>query len=143
MIRLLIEYFDCFAWGYMEMPSLSRKLIEHRLPIKPSFGPFKQRPRPFCLALHLRIKDKIHRLLEANFIRSRRCADWVSDIVRVEKKDSGKLIVRIDFLNLNRVTPKDKYPMPVVGIVINNALGNRFINFLDGNVEYNQIFMAE
>jgi hypothetical protein len=34
MIRLLKEYFDCFAWSYNEMPGLNRELVEHRLPIK-------------------------------------------------------------------------------------------------------------
>ena len=61
----------------------------------------------------------------------------------VEKKDSGKLKVCIDFCNLNRATPKDKYPMPIDDMLIHNAFGNRVINFLDGNDGYNQIFMAE
>ena len=34
LINLLKEYVDCFAWEYHEMPSLSRDLVEHRLPIK-------------------------------------------------------------------------------------------------------------
>jgi hypothetical protein len=71
------------------MPGLRQELVEHRLAIKPSFMPFKQRPRPFCLDLHPRIKDKIHKLLEANFIRPCRYADLVSNIVSVEKKDSS------------------------------------------------------
>jgi hypothetical protein len=33
--------------------------------------------------------------------------------------------------------------MPITDTLINNALGNRFIRFLDGNVGYSQIFMAE
>ena len=61
----------------------------------------------------------------------------------VEKKESGNLRVCIDFCNLNRATPKDKYPMTISVTLINNALGNRIISFLDGNVGYNQIFMAE
>lgn len=57
---LLKEYFDCFAWSYTEMPRLSREIVEHRLPIKPDFMPFKQRPRSFRSDLLLKIKDKIH-----------------------------------------------------------------------------------
>jgi hypothetical protein len=63
--------------------------------------------------------------------------------VPVEKKESGKLRVCIDFHNLNRATPKDEYPMPIADILINNTSGNRIISFLDGNAGYNQIFMAE
>jgi hypothetical protein len=62
--------------------------------------------------------------------------------VPVEKKESGKLKVCIDFRNLNRATPKDEYPMPIGDTLINNALGKRIISFLDGNAGYNQIFMA-
>jgi hypothetical protein len=63
--------------------------------------------------------------------------------VLVEKKESGKLRVCIDFHNLNRATPKDEYPMPIADTLINNTLGNRIISFLDGNAGYNQIFMVK
>jgi hypothetical protein len=141
MISLLKEYSDCFAWNYTEMPGLSREIVEHRLPIKSGFRPFKQKARTFHSDLLPRIKDEIHRLLDANFIRPCRYAEWVSNIVPVE--ESGKLRVCIDFRNLNRATPIDKYHMPITDTLISNASGNRIISFLDSNVEHNQIFMAE
>jgi hypothetical protein len=61
----------------------------------------------------------------------------------VEKKNTGKIQVCIDFRNLNKATPKDEYPMPIANMFINNASGHRVISFLDGNASYNQIFMAE
>jgi hypothetical protein len=63
--------------------------------------------------------------------------------VPLEKKESGKLRVCIDFRNLNRATPKDEYPMSIANTLINNASRNRIISFLYGNVGYNQIFMAQ
>lgn len=45
MVALLKEFRDSFAWDYDEMPGLDRKLIEHRLPIKEGFTPYKQPPR--------------------------------------------------------------------------------------------------
>ena len=47
LIKLLKEYIDCFAWEYSEMPGLSRDLVEHHLPIKASFKPYKQPARYF------------------------------------------------------------------------------------------------
>jgi hypothetical protein len=48
----------------------------------------------------------------------------------------------VDFRNLNRATPKDEYPMPVVETLINTAAGNKILSFMDINAGYNQIFMA-
>ena len=72
------------------MSGLSRDLVEHRLPIKAGFGPYKQPVRHFNPIIYDRIKTKINRLLDAGFIQSCRYADWISNIVPVEKKDSGE-----------------------------------------------------
>ena len=125
------------------MPGLSRELVEHRLPIKAGFRPYKQPARKFNPNMYDRIKEEIGRLLKANFIRPCRYADWISNIVPVEKKDSGKVRACIDFRDLNRAMPKDEYPMPIADMLINDASGHEVISFLDGNAGYNQIFMAE
>ena len=124
------------------MPGLSRDLVEHRLPIKAGFKPYKQPARRFNPAIYDRIKE-VNRLLDASSIQSCRYADWISNIVPVEKKDSGKIRVCIDFRDLNRATPKDEYPMSIADMLINEASGHHVISFLDGNAGYNQIFMAE
>jgi hypothetical protein len=50
---------------------------------------------------------------------------------------------RVNFRYLKRVTSKDEYPMPIDDMLINDALGHKVINILDGNAVYNQIFMLE
>jgi hypothetical protein len=61
----------------------------------------------------------------------------------VEKKNTGKIQVCIDFHSLNKATPKDEYHMPIADVLINNASVHRVISFLDRNASYNQIFMDE
>ena len=82
------------------MPGLSRDLVEHRLPIKAGFRPYKQSVRRFNPIIYDRIKAEINRLLDARFIWSCRYADWISNIVPVEKNDSGNIRVCIDSRDL-------------------------------------------
>ena len=63
--------------------------------------------------------------------------------MRVEKKDSRKIRVSIDFRDMNRATLKDEYPMPIADMLINDASGHRVISFLDGNAGYKLIFMPK
>jgi hypothetical protein len=142
LIKLLREYKDCFAWDYSEMPGLDRSIVEHRLPIKPGFRPYKQPPQKMYKDEVLAdVKKEVERLIEANFIRPCRYAEWVSNIVPVYNKNR-KVRVCIDFRDLNRATPMDGYPMPVADLLVDAAARHKVISFMDGNVGYNQIFMA-
>jgi hypothetical protein len=69
IIKLLRDYADCFTWNYREMPGLSRELVEHRLPIKSGFRPYKQPAGRFNPIIHDRVKEEIEQLLDVGFIR--------------------------------------------------------------------------
>jgi hypothetical protein len=61
----------------------------------------------------------------------------------MEKKNTDKIQVCIDFRNLNKATLKDEYPIPIADMLINNASRHRVISFLDGNAGYNQNIKTE
>ncbi|MCI80462.1 pol polyprotein, partial [Trifolium medium] len=52
------------------MPGLNRKLVEHRLPVRPDKRPVKQLPRRFAPEIMSKIKEEIKRLLRSKFIRT-------------------------------------------------------------------------
>jgi hypothetical protein len=106
------------------MSGLSRKLVEHRLPIKGGFRPYKQGAQNFKPEIVRRVKEEVDRLLQARFIQPCRYAEWVSNIIPIEKKNMGKIWICVDLL-------------------IDSTLGNKVISFLDGNVGYNEIFMVK
>jgi hypothetical protein len=57
-------------------------------------------------------------------------------VVPVYKKN-GKLCVCIDFRDLNKATPMDGTPMPVVDKLVDVAARHKVISFMDGNAGYN------
>jgi hypothetical protein len=61
----------------------------------------------------------------------------------VEKKNTRKIRICVDFRNLNRATLKDEYMMLIADLLVDSVSGNKVISFLDGNAGYNQIFMAK
>jgi hypothetical protein len=83
----------------------------------------------------------VERLLDTVVIQPCRYAEWVSNIVAVEK-NTGKIQVCIDFRNLNKANPKYEYPMPIADMLINIASGHQVISFLDGNAGYNQFLWS-
>jgi hypothetical protein len=65
-IKLLKEYKDCFAWDYSEMLGLDHSIVEHRLPIKSGFKPYKQPPRKIYKdEVLVDVKKEVERLLDA------------------------------------------------------------------------------
>jgi hypothetical protein len=87
------------------------------------------------------VKKEIEKMLEAGFIRPCRYAESIFSIVPIQKKD-GRWRVCVDFMDPNRATLKDEYPMLIAEMLINAAASNKILSFMDGNAGYNQIFMA-
>jgi hypothetical protein len=69
IIELMKAYTCCFAWDYTEMPGLSSQLVEHRLPIKASFRPYKQGAWNFKPEIVRRVKEEVDRLLQDGLIQ--------------------------------------------------------------------------
>ena len=90
MIQALIDYKDVFAWSYDHIHGLSTELVDHKLPIDPTFPPVKQKLKKFKTDVSIKIKEKIIKQLEAKAIRVARYPMWLSNVVPVQKKD-GKI----------------------------------------------------
>ena len=59
------------------------------------------------------------------------------------KKANGKWRMCVDFTNLNRVYPKDSYPLPRIDTVVDSMARHELLSFMDAFSGYNQIKMKE
>ncbi|XP_028058451.1 uncharacterized protein LOC114262295 [Camellia sinensis] len=55
---------------------------------------------------------------------------------------NGQIKVCVDFCNLNKACPKDKFPLPHVDTLVDSTTGHQMSSFIDGISGYNQIKMA-
>ena len=93
------------------------------------------------LEILLKIKKEVKKQLDAGFLEVSKYPQWVVNIVPVPKKD-GKVRMCVDYRDLNRVSPKDNFPLPHINTLVDNTTKHSLFSFMDGFLGYNQIRMA-
>jgi len=77
------------AWTHEDMPSISPKVIQHKLNVDPKRKPVQQRRRVFAPKRNQAITDEVNKLLLVGFIREVYYPDWLANVVLM-KKANGK-----------------------------------------------------
>ena len=122
------------------MPGIDLNVITHRLNVHPSSKPIRQKKRVFALERDNAIKEEVQKLTTAQLIQEVYYPDWLANVVIV-KKANGKWRMCVDFINLNKVCPKDSYPLPRIDQLVDSTAGHRLLSFMDAFSSYNQINM--
>jgi len=94
------------------MSGILREVTKHALKIRLGCRPVKQRLCRFNEKRRL-IGEKIAKLLATGFIKEEYHPEWLSNPVLVEKK-SGKWRMCVDYMSLNKVCPKNSFPLPCI-----------------------------
>ena len=124
------------------MSRIPRGVAEHALCLIPGSKPAKQRLHHFDNERRRAIGEEIAKLLAAGFIREVFHSDWLANPVLVRKK-TGKWRMCVDYTRLNKVCPKDHFPMPRIDQIIDSTSGCKILSFLDAYSGYHQIAMKE
>ena len=100
-------------------------------------APVKLPPRMVPQAYQQEMQSQIKEMLRKNIIKIS-SSPWLAPPVLVGKKD-GSFRFCIDYRNLNRVTQKDAYPLPLSDQVQDKLSGMKYFTKLDLNSGYWQI----
>ena len=141
-MTFLKENQNVFAWSLEDMPRIDPSVIVHRLNVSPSFPLIQQKKQVFTQEQDKAIAEEVCKLQDAEFIREVYYPNWLANIVMV-KKANGKWRMCVDFMDLNKVCPKDSYPRPWVDVLVDSIVRHQLLSFMDAFYGYNQIKMDE
>jgi hypothetical protein len=123
------------------MKGIPREVAEHKLNIKPGSKLVKQRLRRFNYDKCKAISEEILKLLSAGFIREVYHPEWLANPVLVKKKNK-KWRMCVDYTSLNKVCPKDPFPLARIDQVVDSTAGCETLCFLDAYSGYHHIEMC-
>ena len=87
------------------------------------------------------MKEEIRKQLNVGFISMVEYPKWLANFTPVPKED-GKARFCVDFKDLNKVSPKDDFPLLHIDLLVDSTVGHLMLSFMDGFFGYNQILMA-
>jgi len=106
---LLRKYIHLFAFSYKDLREVTME--QHKIELLPNAKPIRAKQGRWNPRYSSMVKEELDKLLEARFIRPVETTKWVSPVVLASKKN-GKLRVCVNYKALNKVTKKDRYPLP-------------------------------
>jgi transposase InsO family protein len=138
LCKLLNQYRECFAQNYSELGQTDLTKMSIQLN---SDKPVVYRPYRLAHTEREKVRKIIDELKENKIIRDS-YSSYASPILLVRKK-TGEDRLCIDFRALNKITVKDKYPIPRIEDQIDRLLGAKLFTSLDMASGYYQINMAD
>jgi hypothetical protein len=79
---------------------------------------------------------EVEKLLKALFIQEIYYPDWLANVVLV-KESNEKRRMCVDFTDLNKACPKDRFPFPCIDALVDSTSGYELLSFMDAFSGYN------
>jgi len=121
-----------------EIPDvLPEREVEFLIDIVPDTKPVSM--GLYCMSASelVELKKQLKDLLDKKFVRSS-VSPWGASVLLVKKKD-GSMRLCIDYRQLNKVTIKNRYPLPRIDDLMDQLVGARVFSKSDLRSGYHQI----
>jgi hypothetical protein len=133
---LLEEFQELFAEP-QGLPPVRQ--FDHAIPLLPGAKPVNLRPYRFNPAQKDEVEKQVAQMLAQGIIRVS-TSPYASPVILVLKKDLTWRFC-VDFRQLNAITVKNRYPMPVIDELLDELAGAHLFTSLDLRAGYHQIRM--
>ncbi|XP_071906018.1 uncharacterized protein [Coffea arabica] len=134
LTELLAAYEDIFSDPITLPPSRTH---DHKIPLKTEARPFKIAPYRYPHSQKTEIEKQVQEMLTSGIIQKSH-SPFASPALLVKKKD-GSWRLCIDYRQLNSLTIKDKFPIPIIDDLLDELQGAKIFFKIDLRSGYHQI----
>ncbi|GJW03065.1 putative reverse transcriptase domain-containing protein [Tanacetum coccineum] len=133
------EFADVFP---DELPGLPpAREIEFGIELIPGAEPISKAPYRMAPVELKELKEQLQEMLENGFIRPS-VSPWGAPVLFVKKKD-GSMRLCIDYRELNRITIRNRYPLPRIDDLFDQLQGAKYFSKIDLRSGYHQLRVRE
>ncbi|GJU72098.1 putative reverse transcriptase domain-containing protein [Tanacetum coccineum] len=118
-----------------------QRQVEFRIDLIPGATPVAKSPYRLAPSEMQELSAQLQELQDKGFIRSSH-SPWGVPVLFVKKKD-GALRMCIDFRELNKLTIKNRYPLPRIDNLFDQLQGARYFSKIDLRSGYHQLRVHE
>ncbi|KAA0045453.1 ty3-gypsy retrotransposon protein [Cucumis melo var. makuwa] len=129
------DYPDVFPEELSGLPP--RREVEFAIELEPGTVPISRAPYRMAPAELKELKVQLQELLDKGFIRPS-VSPWGAPVLFVKKKD-GSMRLCIDYRELNKVTVKNRYPLPRIDDLFDQLQGATVFSKIDLRSGYHQL----
>ena len=137
--RVVCEYVDVFPDELPELPP--QRVVDFGIELHPGTSPISMTPHKMAPVELQELRVQLKELLDKGFIRTS-TSPWGAPVLFAKKKDKT-LRLCIDYRQLNRVTIKNRYPLPRIDDLIDQLRGVRVYSKIDLHTGYHQLRVGD
>ena len=125
-----------------DLPGLPpTRQVEFQIDLVPGAAPVARAPYRLAPSELKELSDQLQELLDKGFIRPS-SSPWGAPVLFVKKKD-GSFRMCIDYRELNKLTVKNRYPLPRIDDLFDQLQGSSFYSKIDLRSGYHQLQVRE
>jgi len=134
-LQVVCEFPEVFPDEIPDVPP--EREVEFSIDLVPGTKPVSMAPYRMSASELAELKKQLEDLLDKKFVRPS-VSPWGAPMLLVKKKD-GSMRLCIHYRQLNKVTIKNRYPLPRINDLMDQLVGARVFSKIDLRSGYNQI----